>query len=366
MPTQDIVLGMYYMTRPREFAKGEAKVFSSPAEVRAAYDHGEVDLQAKIVCRIDGVRKETTTGRVLLSEDLLALDRVPASLVVVGGGVVGVEMAQIFSAFGCAVSIVEIEGRVLPTMDAGLSGAMHAALLRRGVAILTGVAIEAIVEAGRSVSVSLRDGRRLEAEYALLSTGRSPDLSCLGGAGVELDGRRVRVDGWMRTNLPGVFAPGDLNGLRMLAHAAYAMGEAAAETALGHPRRVDLSLVPSVVYGRPELASVGSTEDEARASSDSVAVGVFPFSANGRAVASGDTEGFVKMVIEPRHGEILGVHIAGGQASELVNEAAVLIRLEATAFELLDTIHAHPSRSEALVEAAAAALGRSVHLPAGR
>ena len=303
------------------------------------------------------------SSRVLLSEDVLDLDRVPESLVVIGGGVIGMEIAQILSAFGSKVSVVELESRILPGMDEGLSKAMADALTRRGVAIHTGSSVASIEETGSQLSVLLADGRRLKAELALLSIGRRPDLSCLGNAGIALDRGRVIVDERMATNLPGVFAPGDLNGLKMLAHAAFAMGEAAADTALGRPRQVRLELVPAVVYGRPEVASVGLTEAEARASRDAVEVGTFPFSANGRAVASGDAEGFVKVIVEPRFGEILGVHVAGTGASELINEAAVLMRMEITAFEVAETTHAHPTRSEALMEAAADALGRCIHLP---
>lgn len=301
--------------------------------------------------------------RVLLSEDVLALDEVPKSLVVIGGGVIGIEMAQILSAFGAVVTVVELEDGILPGMDKGLRDVMAVALARRGVAILTGVSVASFEETASGLAVVLADGRRLEAEYALLSVGRRPDLSCLGDSGVAVDRGRVLVDDAMATSLPGVFAPGDLNGRKMLAHAAFTMGEAAAEAALGRPRPVRLDRVPSVVYGRPELASVGLTEAEARASRDSVRVGIFPFSANGRAVASGDTEGFVKVLADPEFGEILGVHIAGTGASELINEAAVLMNMEVTAFEASGTVHAHPTRSEALMEAASDALGTCVHLP---
>jgi dihydrolipoamide dehydrogenase len=303
------------------------------------------------------------SARVLLSEELLALDRVPSSLVVIGGGVIGVEMAQILSAFGSAVSIVEVENRLIPTMDADLSEAVRTALVRRGVSLHLGIPISAIEEKPDHISVLLADGQRIEGELALLSVGRRPDLSCLGEAGVAVERGRVLVDECMETSLKGVFAPGDLNGLKMLAHAAFAMGEAAADSALGKPRKAELDLVPSVVYGNPEIASVGRTEAEARALSDKIAVGLFPFSANGRAVASGDTGGFVKMLVDTTYGEILGVHISGAGASELINEACALMRLEATAHEVVEIVHAHPTRSEALMEAAAAALGSCIHLP---
>jgi dihydrolipoamide dehydrogenase len=302
--------------------------------------------------------------RVLLSEDVLSLDSVPSSLIVIGGGVIGVEMAQILSAFGCAVTIVELENRLVPAMDEELSKAMAAALKKRGIELHLGVSITKIEDRASGLAVQLADGKRLEAELALLSVGRRPDLSCLGQSGVVVDKGRVVVDDYMATSIPGVYAPGDLNGRKMLAHAAFEMGEAAAHSALGHPRRAELALVPSVVYGRPEMASVGLTEAEARAVCDSLGIGLFPFSANGRAVASGDTEGYVKVLVDTRFGEILGVHITGHGASELVNEAAILMRMEVTAFEVAEVAHAHPSRSEAFMEAVTAAIGQCVHLPA--
>lgn len=301
--------------------------------------------------------------RVLLSEDILALDFVPASLVVIGGGVIGVEMAQILSAFGCAVTIVELEKRLIPAMDEELSKAMAATLKRRGIELQLGVSIAKIEDGVSGLAVLLADGRRLEAEFALLSVGRRPDLSCLGQSGVAVERGLVLVDDFMATSIPGVYAPGDLNGRKMLAHAAFEMGEAAAHSALGRPRKAELALVPSVVYGRPEMASVGLTEAEARAGCDKLGIGIFPFAANGRAVASGDTEGSVKVLVDTRFGELLGVHIVGHGASELINEAAILMRMEVTAYEISEVAHAHPSRSEAFMEAVAAAIGRCVHLP---
>ncbi len=302
--------------------------------------------------------------RVLLSEDILALDRVPGSLVVIGGGVIGVEIAQILSAFGSVVTIVELENRLLPTMEEDLSKAMAAALKKRGIIVHLGVSVRSIDDSGAGLALLLSDGTRVEAELALLSVGRRPDLSCLGDSGVAVERGCVVVDDFMATSLPGVFAPGDLNGRRMLAHAAFEMGEAAAHSALGHPRRAELDLVPSVVYWSPEAASVGLTEAEARTRCENVSIGLFPFAANGRALCSGDSEGFVKVLVDPRFGELLGVHIVGACASELINEAAILMRMEVTAFEIAEVAHAHPTRSEAFMEAVAAALGRCVHLPA--
>jgi dihydrolipoamide dehydrogenase len=301
--------------------------------------------------------------RVLLSEEILALDRIPASLAVIGGGVIGVEFAQIFAAFGTRVTVLEAASRLLPAMDHGLSEGMRQSLEKRGIQVLTGVAISSLVEHGEGIQVRLANGEAVEAELALLSVGRKPDLSCLGTAGVATEKGRVLVDADQRTNLPGVYAPGDINGTRMLAHAAFAMGESVAETIAGTAKTADMRFVPSVVYGSPELASVGLTEQEARSIHSAVAVGTFPFSANGRAIASGDTEGFIKVVAEESTGEILGIHMLGAHVSELTGEAAVLMKLEATLHEAAEVTHAHPTLSEALLEAVTATLGRCIHLP---
>jgi dihydrolipoamide dehydrogenase len=196
----------------------------------------------------------------------------------------------------------------------------------------------------------------------LLSIGRVPDLSAAEGLGLALERGRVKVDDTMKTSIDWIYAPGDINGRSMLAHAAFKMGEAAAKNAMGQSVNIDLSFVPSCVYTAPEVGSVGLTEDEAKAKHD-ISIGKFPFRANGRALASGEAEGFVKVITDKRYGEVLGVHIVGPSAAELVNEAASLMAMEITANEIAGLIHGHPTYAEAFMEAAADSIGECLHLP---
>jgi dihydrolipoamide dehydrogenase len=217
----------------------------------------------------------------------------------------------------------------------------------------------------------LADGKTFEADKVLVSIGRTADLSSIGGGlPIQTDKGKVIVNDSMESSVPGVFAPGDINGKKMLAHAAFGMAEAAAENAAaqlqlgfvpGGGRKAELDYIPQVVYSFPEAASVGLTRAEAE-KEEPVMVGKFPLAVNGRALASGNPDGFVK-VVAGKYGRILGVHMAGQGASEIINEAAALMAMEITVHELADIIHGHPTVSEALMEAAADALGRGIHLP---
>jgi dihydrolipoamide dehydrogenase len=202
----------------------------------------------------------------------------------------------------------------------------------------------------------------VKADYALLSVGRVPDLSAVEGLDITLDRGRIKTDDTMRSSIEWLYAPGDINGRCMLAHAAYKMGEIAAENAAGYEKKADLRYVPSCVYTMPEAACVGLTEKQALESYD-VSIGFFPFSANGRALASGEGEGFVKVISDKKYGEVLGVHIVGPSAAEIINEASALMAMEITVNEIAGIIHGHPTFSEAFMEAAADSVDRCLHLP---
>jgi dihydrolipoamide dehydrogenase len=272
-------------------------------------------------------------------------------------------MAMIFQSFRSKVSIVEAMPRILPFMDAETSALIHKILQSRGVEIAVGVGLAKIEKNDFELTLTLGDGKTLTADKALISIGRTADLSCLGDAAVKTEKGKVVVDDYMETSVPGVFAPGDINGKKMLAHAAFKMAEIAAQNAVtGNKEKVDLRFVPSVVYGFPEAAAVGLTQEEAEKEGP-VAIGKFPLAANGRALAVGSPEGFVKVLADKKYGKILGVHIVGPGASEIINEAAALMAMEITVHEAAGIIHGHPTVSEALMEAAADCLGRCVHLP---
>ncbi len=299
---------------------------------------------------------------VLTSDEILDMDHVPDSLVIIGGGVIGVEMASVFAAFGSKVTVIELMDNVLPMMDNDVSDVIRKALTKKGITIYTGTKLERIEETGSGVAVYTDKQKPVKAEYALLSIGRVPDVSAVAGLDIELDRGRVKVDDMMRSSIDWIYAPGDINGRCMLAHAAFKMGETAAENTMGHSKKADLKYVPSCVYTMPEIGSVGLTEQKASEKYD-ISVGRFPFSANGRALASGETEGFIKVITDKRHGEVLGVHIVGPAAAELINEAASLMAMEVTANEIAGIIHGHPTFAEAFMEAAADSLGECLHLP---
>lgn len=304
---------------------------------------------------------------VLGSTEILDLEAVPPRLAIIGGGVIGVEMAMAFGAFGSKITIIEAMPRILPLMDSSLSGLIHKTLKGRGAEIITGVGLAGVERKGPSLALTLVNGKSVEADKVLVSIGRTGDTSSLGDFPAAVEKGKITVNDYMESSEPGVFAPGDINGKKMLAHAAFKMAETAAENAVNQLRglpqkKADLAFVPQVVYSFPEAASVGITGEEAEKSGP-VRTGLFPLAVNSRALASGAAEGFVKVIAGAKYGEILGVHMAGQGVSEIINEAAALMSMEITVHELAEIIHGHPTVSEALMEAAADSLGRSIHLP---
>lgn len=301
--------------------------------------------------------------RILSSDELLSLKEVPETLTVIGGGVIGVEMALAMHAIGSKVTIVEMMDRIVPAIDSEASKVLADTLKKKGIKILNSVSIVGIEEAKNKLQVKLANGEVIESDKALLSIGRVPDLEGVGEIEFETERGKIKVDSFMETSVKGIYAPGDVNGIKMLAHVAFRMGEVAAENAVkGNHREVKLASAPSVVYTIPEVAMVGLTEEQAREKYD-VRVGRFDFAANGRAMASGDNLGFVKVIADAKYGEVLGVHIVGPTAAEMINQAAALMELEITVDEVVKVIYGHPTYSEALYEAFADVLGESIHIP---
>lgn len=301
--------------------------------------------------------------RVLTSDDILDLKELPKSLAVIGGGVVGVELGQAYLSFGSEVTVIEMMDRIVPGVDREASETLRKALEKKGMKILTSSKIKEIIDEGDKLRIKLEDKEDVVAEKALLSIGRVPDLEAVGELDLEMERGKIKVDKYMETSVKGVYAPGDINGIKMLAHAAFRMGEVAAENAiLGNHRKIKLETTPSAIYTIPEVGMVGLTEEEAKEKYD-INVGKFAFVGNGRALASGDTTGFVKVIADKKYGEILGVHIVGQSAAEIINEASSLMAMEITVDEVIKTIHGHPTFSEALFEACADVLGEAIHLP---
>ena len=298
----------------------------------------------------------------------LTLDHIPESLVVIGGGVIGVELGSVYRRFGSKVTVLELQERILPQMDGELAQLAKERLIAEGMDLRTGAKVTRVDTTTKGAAVHAEIGGQdtiFEAEKVLVCVGRSPNTEGLGleQAGIALEGGFIKVDKRLETSVKGVYAVGDCSGRLMLAHAAMAMGEAAAENAMGGDAGFDEDMSPACAYVGPEIAGVGYTEERAKELGIDYIVGRFPTSANGRSLVSGCTGGLIKVLAGPKFGEILGVHILAPSATELIEEAALAIRLEATLDELTDTIHCHPTVAEALREAALAAQKRAIHIP---
>ena len=305
--------------------------------------------------------------KVFTSDDILSTTEVPETLAVIGGGVVGIELGQSFASFGSKVIVIEALDRIIPMIDHEASDLLTQTLRKKGMEIITSARITEIVDKDNRLEIKIDGHDSVFADKALLAIGRVPDTEGIGEVQFEMDRGKIKVDKYMETSVKGIYAPGDVNGLWMLAHTAFRMGEVAAENAVkGNHREANLHSAPSVVYTLPEVAMVGLTEEKAREKYGDVRVGKFQFVANGRALASGDTIGFVKVIADNRYGEILGVHIIGPMAAEIINQASLIVEMEITVDEVVKTIYGHPTYSEALFEACADALGEAIHIPKKR
>lgn len=306
---------------------------------------------------------------ILSSDSILEVTEVPRSLLVIGSGAVGVEFASMFARFGSKTVVVEILPRVVPIEDEEISRELAASFKRQGIAVYVDTRIEKLTKTEGGVEVIARSSsgktESFRTEKILMAVGRKPLSEGIGleGAGVETEKGYIRVDGAMRTNVAGIYAIGDVVPTPQLAHVASAEAVVAIEHMAGRQiRPLNYDRVPGCTYCSPEIGSIGLTEAKARERGYDVAVGKFPFSANGKARILNESSGFVKIVGEKKYDEVLGVHIIGPRATELVAEASAALQLEATSEELVRTIHAHPTLSEAMHEAAEAVGGKPIHI----
>ena len=302
------------------------------------------------------------------STGCLTLDHVPESLLVIGGGVIGIELGSVYARFGAKVTVIEMLPKLLPLMDGELTAMLQVQLEKSGMDIRTQSQVLSIEDgpAGARVQVKCPEGEKtFEVEKVLVCVGRAANVDGFGldRAGIVVKDGFICVNDRMESNVPGVYAIGDCNGKLMLAHAAMVMGEIAAENAMGGQRVFDPATSPSCAYVGPEFAGVGYTEEQAKALGLDYKVGRFPTSANGKSLVLGCTEGMIKILAGTKYGEILGVHILAPHATDLIEEAALAIRLEATIDEFADTVHSHPTVAEALRECALAVDQRAIHIP---
>jgi dihydrolipoyl dehydrogenase len=322
--------------------------------------------------RVKGIPQiglEINKTTVISSDEALLLEKVPASLAVVGAGAVGMEFADIFNAFGVKVTLIEALPRILPLEDAECADALAKSYKKRGIEVIAGAKVTKATVGANKVTLDVEaGGEKKSAEVAavLMAAGRAVNTENIGlkECGIQLTDRGfIKVDQNLQTTAPGYYAIGDVAGPPMLAHKGSREGVVLAERLAGHtPHAIRYDNVPSVTYCHPEVASIGLTEDQCKEKKLDYVVGRFPFSANGRARGSGETEGFVKIIRDKKYGEILGAHIVGAHASEMIHELAVARENEYTVEEVDLAIHAHPTMSEAVAEAALDSLGRVLHI----
>jgi dihydrolipoamide dehydrogenase len=308
--------------------------------------------------------------RVWDSTDAMMSREAPKTLAIIGAGAIGCEFADVYAAFGTQVTIIEMADRVLPLEDRDCSAVVEKSYRKRGMKVLTGVKLEKAEIGANGVTLTISDPKggtqTVEAERVLSAIGRAPLVEDIGleAAGIKMTDRGfIAVDRQMRTNVEGVYAIGDVAGPPLLAHKGSHEGVACVEAIHGDPHAgIDYANIPNCTYCHPEVASVGLTEEQALAQGMDIQVGVFPWTANGRALTAGETDGFVKVIRDKRYSEVVGAHIVGPHATELIAEFVVGRHLETTVEEMDRAMHPHPTLSEAVAEAALAALGHALHI----
>jgi dihydrolipoamide dehydrogenase len=350
---------------------GKVAVTGADGQAREIETKAIVIATGSGVAGIPGVDVAFDETTIVSSTGALSLPTVPKTMVVVGGGVIGLELGSAWSRLGAQVTVIEFLDKILGPMDAEVSRQAQRLLERQGMAFKLSSRVAGVTKSDKGATVAFEplkggEGETIAADVVLVATGRKPFTEGLGleKAGVAIDERgRVAVDGHYQTNVPGIYAVGDVIAGPMLAHKAEDEGVAVAEILAGQAGHVNYGVIPSVVYTAPEIASVGRTEEELKAAGIDYKVGKFPFTANGRARALLQTDGFVKVLSAKADDRVLGVHIVGFGAGELIHEGAVLMEFGGSAEDLARTCHAHPTMSEAVREAAmAAAFGKPIHI----
>lgn len=365
--------GIEYLFKNKKIMliKGKAKILE-PGKVEIVKEEGSrEELPADKIIMATGSESAKPSlfpfdgERIITSQEALSLEKIPESLLIVGAGAIGVEFACIFAALGTEVTIMEMLPQVLPSEDTEIARELEKQLKRKKIKIHTGTKIKAVASRQSSVHSLLSSGEKIETEKVLVAVGRKLSSERLGleKVGIKTEKGRIVVNKRLETSLAGIYAVGDVVGGTLLAHKASSEGIVAAENASGLDAVMDYQIIPSCIFTRPEVASVGLTEQRAREAGHEVRIGKFPFRALGKAQAIGRVEGMIKIVAEAQSDEILGIHIIGPQATDLIAEGVLAMKMEVTAEELGNTIHAHPTLSEGIMEAAQAVHGRAIHLP---
>lgn len=348
---------------------GKVSVTADDGTVQEIETKNIVIATGSDVAGIPGVNVDFDEKVIVSSTGALELQKVPESLIVVGGGVIGLELGSVWSRLGSKVTVVEYLDKILGPMDGEVSKQFQRMLEKQGIEFRMGAKVTGVEKAGKGAKVTFEpvkggDPQTLEADAVLVSTGRRPYTDALGleEAGIATERGRVAINDHWQTNVAGIYAIGDVVAGPMLAHKAEDEGIAVAEILAGQAGHVNYDAIPSVVYTQPEVASVGKTEEELKAAGIDYKVGKFPFTANGRARAMLHTDGFVKILADKASDKVLGVHILGYGAGEMIHEATVLMEFGGSSEDLARTTHAHPTMSEAVREAALATFAKAIHM----
>jgi dihydrolipoamide dehydrogenase len=347
---------------------GKVEVSGSDGKTQIVETKNIVIATGSDIARLKGI--EIDEKRIVSSTGALSLDKVPSKLLIVGAGVIGLELGSVWHRLGAQVTVVEFLDRILPGMDGEVAKQFQRLLEKQGFAFKLGAKVTGIDTSGNTLAAKVEPAaggaaETLEADVVLVCIGRIPYTEGLGlkEAGIALDNRgRVQIDAHFATNVKGVYAIGDVIAGPMLAHKAEDEGVACAEILAGQAGHVNYDVIPGVVYTTPEVSSVGKTEEELKQAGVAYTVGKFPFTANGRSKVNQTTDGFVKVLADAKTDRVLGVHIIGREAGEMIHEAAVLMEFGGSAEDLARTCHAHPTRSEAIKEAALAVGKRAIHM----
>jgi dihydrolipoamide dehydrogenase len=306
--------------------------------------------------------------KVLGYREAMVLPKMPKSLIVVGAGAIGVEFAYFYRTMGAEVTIVEYLPRLVPVEDEEVSKELERQFRKAGIKVMTGASVESLDTKGEGVKATVKTSKgteELSADVVLSAVGIAPNVENIGleAVGIKLDKGTIAVDHYYRTNVEGYYAIGDVVKGQALAHVASAEGITCVEAIAGHkPEAIDYNNIPGCTYSQPEIASVGYTEAKAKEAGYELKVGKFPFTASGKATAAGARNGFVKLIFDAKYGELLGAHMIGANVTEMIAEIVVARKLETTGHEMIKSIHPHPTMSEAIMEAAAAAYGEVIHL----
>jgi dihydrolipoamide dehydrogenase len=359
-----------YIGTGKIVAKGKVSVTAEDGSVQEIEGKNIIIATGSDVAGIPGVKVDIDEKVIVSSTGAIAFDKVPGHLVVVGGGVIGLELGSVWARLGAKVTVVEYLDKVLGAMDGEVSKQFQRLLEKQGIAFKLSAKVTGVEKAGKGAKVTFEpvkggDAETIDADAVLISTGRRPYTDGLGlqEAGVNVDDRgRVAIDGHWRTNVEGIYAIGDVVQGPMLAHKAEDEGIAVAEIIAGQAGHVNFDVIPSVVYTQPEVASVGKTEEELKAAGIEYKIGKFPFTANGRARAMLHTDGFVKILADKATDRVLGAHILGYNAGEMIHELAVLMEFGGSSEDLARTCHAHPTMSEAVRESALATFAKPIHM----